>query len=62
MLSTNDLKEQTDNKKVYLDINCDLAQSFGVYKNDLEFHVRHTLYWQGYWRHVDSFQHHGHFC
>lgn len=29
-------KEQNQNKQVLLDINCDLGQSFGVYKNELE--------------------------
>lgn len=38
MFSVNDLKVETkENKEIFLDVNCDLAQSFGVYKNDTEF-------------------------
>ncbi|MEI7474482.1 MAG: LamB/YcsF family protein [bacterium] len=29
-------KEQNQNKQILLDLNCDLGQSFGVYKNELE--------------------------
>ena len=39
MLSVNDLKKESKNPKVLLDVNCDLAQSFGVYKNDTEFEL-----------------------
>ncbi|OGI23587.1 MAG: hypothetical protein A2287_04645 [Candidatus Melainabacteria bacterium RIFOXYA12_FULL_32_12] len=30
-------KEQNQPKQLYIDLNCDIGQSFGVYKNDLEF-------------------------
>ena len=36
MLLVKDFNEE-DKEVKYIDINCDLAQSFGVYKNDLEF-------------------------
>lgn len=39
MLSIKDLKNDNDQKELFLDINCDLAQSFGVYKNDTEFEL-----------------------
>lgn len=39
MLSINDLKKESEDKKILLDINCDLAQSFGVYKNDTEYEL-----------------------
>lgn len=29
-------KEQNQNKRLLLDLNCDLGQSFGVYKNEME--------------------------
>lgn len=29
-------KDQKEEKKIYKDINCDIAQSFGVYRNDSE--------------------------
>ena len=29
-------KETTNNKQINIDINCDLGQSFGVYKTDIE--------------------------
>jgi UPF0271 protein len=35
MLSVSDLKREPI-KEVYLDLNCDLAQSYGIYKNDAE--------------------------
>ncbi len=37
MLSINDLKKEPEKEKIFLDINCDLAQSFGVYRNDTEY-------------------------
>lgn len=39
MLSINDFKNAQEDTKIYLDVNCDLAQSFGVYKNDLEYEL-----------------------
>jgi len=39
MLPVNDLKKEVKNERVLIDINCDLAQSFGVYRNDLEFEL-----------------------
>ena len=39
MISSNELEKNTDEKKVFLDINCDLAQSFGVYRNDMEYEL-----------------------
>jgi UPF0271 protein len=30
-------KEQNQQKLLHIDLNCDLGQSFGVYKNDLEY-------------------------
>ena len=39
MLSINDLKKESEKEKVFLDLNCDLAQSFGVYKNDTEYEL-----------------------
>jgi len=39
MLSVSDLKKIDEQEKVFLDVNCDLAQSFGVYKNDTEFEL-----------------------
>ena len=37
MLSTNELERE--NTKILIDVNCDLAQSFGVYQNDMEFEL-----------------------
>lgn len=39
MLSINDLKKEPEKEKILLDVNCDLAQSFGVYKNETEFEL-----------------------
>ena len=39
MLSINDFKKDSEKEKIFLDVNCDLAQSFGVYKNDTEFEL-----------------------
>lgn len=39
MLSITDLKNNVEEKSLYIDVNCDLAQSFGVYKNDLELEL-----------------------
>ncbi len=39
MLSINDLKREAETEKVFLDINCDLAQSYGVYRNETEFEL-----------------------
>ena len=39
MLSINDLKKEPEKEKIFLDVNCDLAQSFGVYKNETEFEL-----------------------
>ncbi|MFA6988827.1 MAG: LamB/YcsF family protein [Candidatus Gastranaerophilaceae bacterium] len=37
MLSISDLKrDQKENKEIYIDLNCDLAQSYGIYKNASE--------------------------
>lgn len=30
-------EQQRQEQQIYLDINCDLGQSYGIYKNDLEF-------------------------
>ena len=30
-------KEQNQPKKIYVDLNCDLGQAYGVYKNDIEY-------------------------
>jgi len=30
-------KNNSNDKKICIDLNCDLAQSFGIYKNDVEF-------------------------
>lgn len=32
-------KEQNQPKQLYIDLNCDLGQSYGIYKNDLEFNL-----------------------
>jgi len=32
-------KEQNHQKQIFLDLNCDIGQSYGVYKNDLEFSI-----------------------
>ncbi|MDD3593440.1 MAG: LamB/YcsF family protein [Candidatus Gastranaerophilales bacterium] len=39
MLSINDLKKDTEKKIYYINTNCDLAQSFGVYHNELELEL-----------------------
>jgi len=39
MISSNELTKSTEETKVLLDVNCDLAQSFGVYRNDLELEL-----------------------
>jgi 5-oxoprolinase (ATP-hydrolysing) subunit A len=40
MLSISDLKrDPRENKEVYIDLNCDLAQSYGIYKNDRELNL-----------------------
>ena len=39
MIVDNELKEKPDKTKVLIDVNCDLAQSFGVYQNDLEYEL-----------------------
>ncbi len=39
MISANELKKDNKKEKIFLDVNCDLAQSFGVYKNDMEFEL-----------------------
>jgi len=39
MISVNETEKESQKQEVLLDINCDLAQSFGVYKNDLEFEL-----------------------
>lgn len=39
MLSINDLKKESTKEQIFLDVNCDLAQSFGVYKNETEFEL-----------------------
>ena len=30
-------KDQNQQKQLYIDLNCDIGQSFGVYKNELEY-------------------------
>lgn len=38
MISLSSIKrEQSQPKQIFLDLNCDIGQSFGVYRNDLEF-------------------------
>ncbi|MCR4880701.1 MAG: LamB/YcsF family protein [bacterium] len=39
MISSNELDKSTEKEKVLIDVNCDLAQSFGVYRNDLEYEL-----------------------
>lgn len=39
MISSNELVKNEEEKKTFLDINCDLAQSFGVYRNDTEYEL-----------------------
>jgi len=39
MIADSELQEQTDKTKVLIDLNCDLAQSFGVYQNDMEYEL-----------------------
>lgn len=37
MVPISNLKANQNKPKVIMDLNCDLAQSFGVYKNDIEY-------------------------
>lgn len=40
MISLSSLKkDQNQQKQLFIDLNCDIAQSFGVYKNDLEYSI-----------------------
>lgn len=39
MLTSDNLVKNAEKESVLLDVNCDLAQSFGVYRNDLEFEL-----------------------
>lgn len=39
MISSSELEKNAEAERVMLDVNCDLAQSFGVYRNDLEFEL-----------------------
>ena len=39
MISSNELVKESEKEQILLDVNCDLAQSFGVYRNDLEFEL-----------------------
>ncbi|MDD3012928.1 MAG: 5-oxoprolinase subunit PxpA [Candidatus Gastranaerophilales bacterium] len=32
-------KEQNQQKQIFIDLNCDIGQSYGVYKNDLEYSI-----------------------
>jgi UPF0271 protein len=32
-------RDQNQQKQVFIDLNCDIGQSYGVYKNDLEFSI-----------------------
>jgi UPF0271 protein len=32
-------KDQNQQKQTFIDLNCDIAQSYGVYKNDLEYGI-----------------------
>ena len=36
---SNELAKDAEKERVLLDVNCDLAQSFGVYRNDTEFEL-----------------------
>ena len=39
MLTSDELSKNAEKENVLLDVNCDLAQSFGVYRNDMEFEL-----------------------
>lgn len=39
MVPISNLKKDSNKNKIKIDINCDLAQCFGVYKNDIEYEL-----------------------
>ncbi len=39
MITSDETVKNPEKQKILLDVNCDLAQSFGVYRNDLEFEL-----------------------